>query len=31
LSRRELQRLFPGCKIKTERFLGIPKSYAAYR
>lgn len=31
LSRREMQRLFPGCKIKTERFLGIPKSYAAYR
>ena len=31
LNRRELQRLFPGCKIKTERFLCIPKSYAAYR
>lgn len=31
LNRRELQLLFPGCRIKTERFLGIPKSYAAYR
>lgn len=26
----QLQRLFPGSEIKTERLLGIPKSYIAY-
>lgn len=31
LSKRELQALFPGCQIKIERFLGWPKSYAAWR
>ena len=31
LSKRELQQLFPGCQIKVERFLGWPKSYAAWR
>jgi len=31
LNKRELQSLFPDCQIKTERFLGLPKSYAAFR
>jgi hypothetical protein len=31
LSKRELQGLFPGCRIRVERFLGWPKSYAAWR
>jgi hypothetical protein len=30
VSKRELQYLFPNCQIKTERFLGLPKSYAAF-
>ncbi len=32
LSKRQMKQLFPDCKIKTERLLGIfPKSYIAYR
>ena len=31
LGKRELQELFPGCRIRVERFLGWPKSYAAWR
>jgi hypothetical protein len=31
LSRRELAALFPGCRIRTERFLGWPKSYIVWR
>lgn len=31
LSKRDLQELFPGCQIKPERFLGLIKSYAAFR
>jgi hypothetical protein len=31
LSRRELAALFPGCRIRTERFLGWPKSYVVWR
>jgi len=31
LNKRELQELFPGCKIRTERVLGWPKSYVAWR
>jgi len=31
LSRRELRQLFPGCRIRTERFLGWPKSYIVWR
>src|SRR5215467_3155277 len=27
ISRRKLKRMFPGCKIKTERFLLLPKSF----
>ncbi len=27
ISKRKLQRMFPGCKIKTERFLLLPKAY----
>ena len=27
ISRQELKKMFPGCKIKTERFLFLPKSY----
>ena len=27
ISRQELKKMFPGCKIKTERFLFMPKSY----
>jgi hypothetical protein len=31
LSRPELRQLFPGCKIRTESFLGWPKSYIVWR
>jgi hypothetical protein len=31
LTRSELVQLFPGCKIKTERFIGMPKSFVAWR
>jgi SAM-dependent methyltransferase len=31
LDRRELLALFPGCKIRTERVLGTPKSYIVWR
>lgn len=31
LSKADLQRLFPGCHIKTERLLGLPKSYIVWR
>jgi hypothetical protein len=31
LSRRELVELFPGCKIRTERFLGMAKSFVVWR
>jgi len=31
LNKRELQELFPGCQIRTERVLGWPKSYVAWR
>lgn len=31
ISRQEMQLLFPDCLIKTERFLGLPKSYIAIR
>ena len=31
LSRRELAELFPGCRIRTERFSGWPKSYVVWR
>lgn len=32
LSRRQMEQLFPDCKLYTERMLGfIPKSYVAYR
>jgi Methyltransferase domain len=31
LSRAELLQLFPGCKIKTERFMGLPKSFVVWR
>jgi hypothetical protein len=27
ISKRKLRSLFPGCRIKTERFLGLPKSF----
>ncbi len=27
LTRKELMRLFPGCELKVERFLGLPKSF----
>lgn len=27
ISKRKLRRMFPGCKIKTERFLLLPKSF----
>jgi hypothetical protein len=27
LSKRKLKSLFPGCHIRTERFLGLPKSF----
>ena len=31
LSKRELSELFPGCHIRTERFLGCPKSFVVWR
>ena len=31
LTRAELQQLFPGCQIKTERFLGMAKSFVVWR
>lgn len=31
LSRSELVKLFPGCKIRTERFLGMAKSFVVWR
>lgn len=31
LTRRELAELFPGCKIRSERILGWPKSFIAWR
>jgi hypothetical protein len=31
LSKRKLQQIFPGCTIKTERFLGLPKSFIVTR
>jgi Methyltransferase domain len=31
LTRAELLQLFPGCKMKTERFLGMPKSFVVWR
>jgi hypothetical protein len=31
LTKKELVQLFPGCKIKVERFLWLPKSYIAIR
>lgn len=30
LTKRELKALFPGCRIRVERFCGLPKSYAAW-
>ncbi len=27
ISKRKLQEMFPGCRITTERFLGLPKSF----
>ena len=29
ISKRTLQKMFPGCKVTTERFLGFPKSFTA--
>jgi hypothetical protein len=31
LSKRELRELFPGCSIRTERVLGLAKSYTVWR
>ncbi len=31
LTRAEFTELFPDCEIRTERFLGMPKSYVAVR
>lgn len=31
LTRSDMSRLFPDCEIRTERFLGLPKSYIAVR
>ncbi len=31
LTKRKLRRIFPGCTIKTERFLGLPKSFIVTR
>jgi hypothetical protein len=27
LSKKQLRQIFPGCSIRTERFLGLPKSF----
>jgi len=31
LSKRELLEMFPGCNLRTERFLGWPKSFIVWR
>jgi hypothetical protein len=31
LTRRELVQLFPGCKVRTERLMGLPKSLIVFR
>jgi SAM-dependent methyltransferase len=31
LPKRKLREIFPGCTIKTERFLGLPKSFIVTR
>jgi SAM-dependent methyltransferase len=31
LTRAELRQLFPGCKIKTEWWLGLPKSFVVWK
>jgi SAM-dependent methyltransferase len=31
LSRHQMETLFPDCRIHVERWLGMPKSYVAYR
>jgi hypothetical protein len=31
LTKRKLRGIFPGCTIKTERFLGLPKSFIVTR
>jgi len=31
LTRAELVQLFPGCKVRAERFLGLPKSFVVWR
>jgi hypothetical protein len=31
LPKRKLRQIFPGCTIKTERFLGLPKSFIVTR
>jgi hypothetical protein len=31
LAKRKLRQIFPGCTIKTERFLGLPKSFIVTR
>jgi len=31
LTRAEIRQLFPGCKIKTERWLGLPKSFVVWK
>jgi len=31
LNRKELAQLFPGCRIKTERFFGLPKSFVVFK
>jgi SAM-dependent methyltransferase len=30
ISKQKLQRMFPGCQITTERFLGLPKSFTVF-
>jgi len=27
ISKKKLRKMFPGCQITTERFLGLPKSF----
>ncbi len=31
LTRAELVQLFPGCKLKAERFMGLPKSFVIWK
>jgi hypothetical protein len=31
LTRKELRQIFPGCKVRVERFLGLPKSYIVFK